>query len=87
MTSEILIVGIPVSIDISESIMRGAGRLVIITSAPREQPQPQHMKCATSLWKTKLQLFDSLVLDVFTMTAGLTRQELPHIPPIPHISY
>ena len=43
--------------------------IMIITLHPLRGCRPQHMKCATNLWKTKLQLFDSLVPAVFTMTA------------------
>ena len=43
--------------------------IMIITLRPLRGCRPQHMKCATNLWKTKLQLFDSLVPAVFTMTA------------------
>ena len=42
---------------------------MIIIPRPLRGWRPQHMKCATNLWKTKLQLFDSLVPAVFTMTA------------------
>ena len=64
---------------------------MIITLRPLRGCRPQHMKCATNLWKTKLQLFDSLVPAVFTMTAQADQAGadalLPNIPTIPHISY